>query len=292
MEKEQISKELKEKVKKDMYEFEKHWSLPRIEQTIKKLKNINKLGLNPEKVLKECLNEKNFNLNSKKQFNYNAATLLNHDIKSLKRGAKFIFTLDKLLGIFFKTVPNYSTKKLKTQFINNFADFGLMLVFVEFCYKRNIKILEIEPPNPHDKTKILDFKIKLGEREAYVECFSPIESLIKGKSIEDKIQREIEKHNLHSFHHPLIFFINISEAHWSRNFWNRGLVSDEMFEPIRKIERYEITYPNKFHDTSAIIIKYWDVGKVYLNFSLWNPLMPKEMDILTSNPSLFRRLFG
>ena len=284
-------KDLKKRVKNDLLKFEKYWSLPRIEQTIKKLKNISKLGLNPEKVLVECLNEKNYNLDSKKPLKFNASSLLNHDIKSLKRGAKYIFTLDRLLGIFFKIVPNYSLKRLRTQFMNNFADFGLILCFAEFCYKRNIKILEYEPTSPDNKTKKLDFKILLNQREVFVECFSPIESMVKGKNIEDKIYREIEKHDLQYFNHPLIFVINISEPSWSKNFWNRGFISDEMFEPIRRIERYEIYYPKRFYHLSAVIIKYWDIGKVFLNFTLWNPLMPKEMDILTSKHSIFRRIF-
>jgi len=284
--------DIKKRVKEDLYKFEKYWSLPKVQETLKKLKNINKLGLKPEKILWEALNEKNYNLDFKKQFNYNAASLLNHDPKSLKGGAKYIFTLNKLLGIFYKTVPKYSIKKLRNQFMNNFADFGLVLAFVEFCYKRGIKILEYEPVNPHDKTKILDFKILLDDREVFVECFSPIEGIIKGQNIETKIQREIEKHHLQFFNYPLIFVINISEAHWSRNFWNRGCISDEMFEPVRRIERYEITYPKQFYYISAILIKYGDTGKLFLNFSFWNPLMPREMDILSKKPSLFRRIFG
>jgi hypothetical protein len=64
-----------------------------------------------------------------------------------------------------------------------------------------------------------------------------------------------------------------------------------MFEPIRFVERYDVNFPQKFNHVSAIFIKYGEIGKVFLNFTLWN-LMPKEIDLLTSEPSFFRRIFG
>jgi len=285
------SKNLKKRIKEDIYKFEKSWTLPKIEQTLKKLKNINKLGLKPENILRENLDESKYNLDHRKQFNYCPSGLFTCDIKSLRRCAKFIFALDRLLGIFYKVVPNYNIKKLKIQFMNNFADFGLILAFVDFCYKRDIKILEYEPSSPSNKNKFLDFRILLNKREVFVECFSPIESMIKGKNLDDKIQREIEKHNLQYFNFPLIFVINISESHLSGNPFNRGNISDRMFEPIRFVERYDVNFPQKFNHVSAIFIKYGEIGKVFLNFTLWN-LMPKEIDLLTSEPSFFRRIFG
>jgi len=285
-------KELKKKVKEDLFDFQKMSTLPIIKDNLNKFKNLNKLGLKADKILWETLNESKYNLDSKKPFNYDPSGLLCHDYKSLKRCAKYVFMLDKLLGTFFNTVPNYTFKRLRNQFMNNFADFGLMLLFVDFCNKRNIKILEFEPKNPVDKTKSLDFKILLNNREVYVECFSPIEGLIKGKgmNLESKIQNELKKHNISYLNYPLLLVINVSEPCWSGNFLNRGCISDNMFNPIRRTECGYTNYPQKFCYISAVLIKYGRIGEIHINPSLFNPLMSQEIKILSSNPSIFKRI--
>lgn len=280
----------KDKIARDIYNACKYTDIPIIEENLRKLKNINKLGLNSEEILKGSLNESRFNLDFSKQFHFNPATIFVHDYTSLKRCAKYIFTIEKLLGKFFKRYPKYKSKRLKDIFVNNFADFGLLLSFIDFCDCRNIKITEFEPQNPLVKNKRLDLKILIDKREVLVECFSPIESIIKGVSLENKIKEEIERHSLKFSTIPLMLVINLTDPSWSGNAWNRGYISDEMFKPVKEVIKYEVWNPNKFHNISAILIKYGKIGHLHLNLSLQNPLTQKEIKILTSNPSFFDNL--
>ena len=150
--------------------------IPVIENNLKRFRNIPKLGFTSEKIFEQALNEKRYNLSSSKPFDYNISTLLTHDFKSLKSGAPFIFKIDSQLSYLINTFP----EKLKTIANKNFADLGLMTSFAEFCNKKKIEILDLEPPNPIGLGE-LDFLIKIIDREIYVECYSPIESLQRGK---------------------------------------------------------------------------------------------------------------
>lgn len=276
---------------KEYYEFRKLWDFPRIKENLEKFKNLAKLGLRPEEILKQTLDQSRYNLDFSKQFKYDPSNIFTHEHKHLKRGAKYVFTLDKLLGKFLKEVPKYSIKRLRELFNNNFADFGLMLIFVDFCSRRKIKILEFEPRNPLNPQKKFDFKIKLGEREVLVECFSPIESYINGKNIDDKIIKEIQKHQMCYCNLPIIFVVNLAEPGWSNNFFNRGLISDLMFEPIKFIQKKELRLSQEFMNIGAIIIKYGITAKICLNQTIWNPLFIPEREILTKQ-SFWARLLN
>lgn len=278
---------IKSYLSRENEEYFRYSTLPLIKENLSKFKNIHKLNLDPKEVFKQAFNESRSNLSYSNPFNFNTATIFTHDYKSLKRCAKYIFILDKLLGKFLKQFPN-SIRRTGQLFMNNFADFGLMLSFVDFCIRRKIKLIKFEPENPSQKDGQLDFTINIKGREILVECFSPIESLIKGKSLTSKITNEIKSHKLNEIKQPIIFVINITEPSWSGNGLNRGYISDNMFFRIKYINNF-VAGGYQFPNISAILIKYANRFDVFINHSTLNSLTCEEIDKLCK-PFLLQRL--
>jgi len=258
--------------------------IPIIKDNLRRFKNISKLGFTPEEIFEQSINERRYNLSSRKPFDYNISTLLTYEFKSLKSRAPFIFKIEKQLSYL---INNYPTEKLKKTANKNFADLGLMTSFAEFCRKRKIEILELEPPNPSSKGE-LDFLIKIDNRNLYVECYSPIESLQKGKQISTIIKNKIHKNKLRNIGNPLILIINVAEPYWSNNRLNRGLVSDFMFSSIKEVRKAKLDLSN-FPDISIALIKYGNKLYVSVNKSSTNPLTLTEIEKLTK-PFLIQRL--
>ena len=282
-----IKLKLEKKLKNsDAIKFMSYSDSPIISYNLRKFKAFSLLGLTKEEILLQTYNEKRYNLSPQRSFNYNPASLFVHEYRSLKRCAKFIFILEKLLKkIIYKN--NFDKDKLKELFINNFADFGLFLTFYDFCYRKNIQILEIEPKILTNNKK-LDLKIKIDKRDIFVELFSPIESLIRGKELELKINEEIKNHKLENFNQPIIFVINVAEPYWSGNGLNRGCISDEMFFRIKNIFNRSIP-KNSFNPISAFLIKYADTLNIFVNKTSYNPLTADEIKILTK-PFLLQKI--